>query len=131
MADFLYAHSKTAISEGGYSSDPDDRGNWVDGVLVGTRYGISAPVLRAYLGRAISSSDMKNLPLSTAQDIFRANYWDKVRGDEILSNEAAYQVYDMAVNAGVSAAVKLAQKALGLPQTGVMDNLTLNAINNG
>ena len=34
---------KILENEGGFQEDPDDPGNYADGVLKGTKYGISAP----------------------------------------------------------------------------------------
>ena len=54
MAEFIPIHNFVIKEEGGYQDMPSDTGNYVDGVLVGTNYGISAPVLKSYLGRTPS-----------------------------------------------------------------------------
>lgn len=135
MADFKIAYGITAINEGGYSNSPDDNGNWTSGVkdmgiLVGTNLGVSAPVLMKYLGRIPTVNDMKNLSVETAQKIYKKNYWDMIRGDEIKSQAAGNSIYDSCVNMGVSRAIKLLQVVLLLPQTGIMDDKTLNKLNN-
>jgi len=135
MAEFKIAYLRTAKAEGGYTGDPDDNGNWTGGkkgvgVLVGTNYGITAPELKAYLGRMPTAQDMKDLSKSTAEKIFKINYWDAFSGDKILNQEKANQIFDMGVNGGVGTAIILAKRALGIPENTVMDQKTIDIINN-
>ena len=135
MAQFDPAHKLTSLNEGGYTDDANDSGNWTGGkigvgLLVGTNHGISAPVLSDYLKRPVTVADMKNLTADTAKAIYIKNYWNKIRGFEINDQNAANSIYDSAVNMGVGTAIKLAQRSLGIKETGVMDVLTLNTLNN-
>ena len=135
MADFKTAFAKTIINEGGYSDVPEDNGNWTSGVkgvgvLIGTKYGISAPVLQQFLGHTPTVGEMKFLSIQTAQEIYRKNYWNVIRGDEIESQEISDSLFDSSVNMGDSRAIKLLQAVLLLPQTGIMNDETLNKINN-
>lgn len=98
MASFVSAHKKVGKSEGGYTNNPSDRGNWVDGELVGTNYGISAPVLKDYLGRTPTISDMINLSPKTASDIYKRRFWDRIKGDDIKNQSVANLIYDMYIN---------------------------------
>ena len=41
--------------------------------------------------------------------------------DEVKSQTIAYQLFDTAVNMGVSKAIKLAQQTVGQPQTGLFN----------
>jgi lysozyme family protein len=134
MADFLIAHNRTVKFEGGYQCDPDDNGNWTGahkniGRLVGTKYGITARELAAYLRREPTVDDMKNLQPEVARMIYAKNYWAQIRGSEINSQDEANAIYDSAVNMGVGTAIILAQRALGLHETGTMDNITLQKLN--
>ncbi len=52
-----------------------------------------------------------------------------MRGDEINHQLEANQIYDMGVNAGISTGIKLSQRLLNVPETGIMDDQTLLAIN--
>src|ERR1035437_6122495 len=99
-ADFGQAQSNVAISEGGYQANPKDTGNYTGGVLVGTNYGISAPVLTTYLGRQATVSDMQNLSYSTALAIYKRNYWDNLDLDNVNNQDLAYLIYDTSVNMG-------------------------------
>jgi lysozyme family protein len=133
---FLQAQERTAEFEGGYQRDSRDNGNWTGGRrgrgrLVGTNHGISAPLLASYLGRTPSIADMKNLTAETANEIYRKQYWAQIKGDEIKDKETAAQIYDSAVNMGIGTAIMLTQRSLGLPETKVMDQATLDALNAG
>jgi lysozyme family protein len=134
MADFLLAHNRTLKFEGGYQCDPDDNGNWTGakkniGRLIGTKFGITASVLAAYLKREPCVDDMKNLGADVARMIYLKNYWAPIRGNEILNQDEANTIYDSAVNMGVGTAIILAQRILGLHETGTMDNITLQKLN--
>lgn len=135
MADFFKAHIKTASNEGGYTDNPDDNGNWTGGKkgigqLIGTNYGISAPVLKGYLKREPTVADMKSISQDAVHAIYKRGYWNTMRGDEILNQQEAESIYDACVNMGCGQAIKLAQHALGIEATGKMDDTTLNALNN-
>lgn len=134
MAKFEIADNLTRINEGGYTNDKDDNGNWTGGkvgvgILVGTNKGISAPVLMSYLKRTPTVKDMKNISKETVRDIYKKNYWDVIRGDEIESQEKANQIYDMAVNAGVGTAVILAKRAQSIAENTKMDDSFINKLN--
>jgi lysozyme family protein len=129
MANFDIAHKKTSVNEGGYTNDANDSGNYVDGKLIGTNLGISAPVLKAYLKRTPTVAEMKNLSPAVAAAIYKKNYWDVMKGDDWNSQDNANKVYDMCVNAGCGTAIKLWQSTIGVPQTGKMDKVTLDKTN--
>jgi len=134
MANFKIADNLTRKSEGGYTGDADDNGNWTGGkkgvgVLVGTKFGISAPVLMAYLRRIPTVLEMKNLSKETVERIYIKNYWNPIRGNEIINQNIANDIYDMAVNAGVGTAITLAKRARNIEESGKMDNRFLKIIN--
>ena len=92
-------------SEGGYSDHPADRGGK-------TKYGITERVARenGYKG------NMMTLLLPVAKEIYKKEYWDKIKGDSIIKNNAkiAYILMDIAVNMGVYRSSKIFQEALNL-----------------
>lgn len=100
MAKFDPAYQKTLGREGGYGNRPDDSGNWACGQLVGTNYGISAPVLQEWIGRCPSPSEMANLSLSTAKDIYKKNFWDVLLADKIKNQSVAEILFDTKVLQG-------------------------------
>lgn len=63
------------------------------------------------------------------QDFYKKEFWDKIKGDELESQEVANALYDFAVNSGVSRAVKSIQELLGLKTDGVLGAMSLQAIN--
>src|SRR3990167_4520575 len=88
---------KTLGHEGGWGSDPHDRGNWTSGKigvgeLKGTKYGIAAHVYR--------DLDIRNLSLAEAKAIYRRDYWKKMAGDQQPAG-VDLAVWDLAVNSGV------------------------------
>ena len=118
MANFEAAHSFVIKEEGGYQELISDTGNYVDGIMIGTNYGISAPTLKSYLGRTPTKDEMKNLSFDDAVLIYIQNYWSKINGDEIKNDSVGLLIYDGAVNQGVGAmrtVVSNAMKNLGSP----------------
>lgn len=104
----LFAH------EGGYVNDPKDPGGE-------TKYGISK--------RAFPNEDIKRLTKDRAKALYRANYWDEIRGDD-LPPAVAFQVFDAAVNHGVSWASRTLQRAVRVPVDGIIGPQTLAAVEN-
>ena len=100
MANFIPAHNFVIAEEGGYQDLTSDSGNYVDGQLIGTNYGISAPVLKTFLGRTPTKSEMENLSFDDSVLIYIKNYWKKIYGDDIENESVALVIYDGTVNQG-------------------------------
>lgn len=81
--------------EGGLSTDPNDPGNYVNGVFVGTKYGISA--------NAHPGVDIVNLTVEQAKEIYFKDYWGP-SGAATLPWPLCLAVFDLAVNGGVGRA---------------------------
>jgi lysozyme family protein len=111
MAGFEAAFDIIIGHEGGYVNDPADPGGE-------TKYGISK--------RAYPDLDIAALELADARDIYRADYWDACRCDE-LPPALALAVFDAAVNQGVAAAGRFLQRAVGASADGVIGPNTLAA----
>lgn len=145
MADFLKAHKIVMINEGGYSNNPNDRGqetfcgisrknfpDW-DGWDIVDKYKLTnAATFPAILETDPSLKEM-------IVTFYRAYFWDGLRLGEIESQEIATELYDTAVNAGRFIAGCFLQKALNvlnrnqkdykdLPTTGMIGPLTLAAL---
>ena len=112
MANFILAHKKVQASEGGYSNNPNDSGNYVDGILIGSNYGISAPTLKNYLGKRPTREEMINLSPKVALVIYKNEYWNRIKGDEIKNQSVAHLIYDSAVNQGYSFTRRAIQNAV-------------------
>lgn len=132
MADFQKAFDILKGHEGGYQRNPNDRGNYNSkGELVGTNYGISAPVYEAWINRPPTRSEMENLPFEDAIRIYFLWYWDPIQGNSIENQPVANIFMDGVVNHGRSRGTKLMQKVLGVSQDGIVGPITLGAINSG
>ena len=99
--------------EGGYVNDSRDPGGE-------TRFGISK--------RAYPNVDILHLTEDEAKAIYRRDYWNTLRPDE-LPQELAICLFDAAVNMGRDKAVRLLQRACGVAQDGVIGGNTIAAAN--
>lgn len=101
--------------EGGYIDHPDDPGGE-------TNFGITVAVARenGYLG------DMRAIPMSVVESIYKRKYWDKVRADE-MPESVRFALFDYAVNSGPGAAIRALQRVLGVTDDGVLGPMTLAA----
>lgn len=111
--------------EGNFTNDRNDRGNWTAGVigkgsLKGTKYGISA--------MTYPNLDIKNLTLQQAKQIYKRDWWDALSANKI-DPSIVFQVWDFAINAGMSTAKRKLQSAVGVADDGIIGPLTLKAIN--
>lgn len=101
-------------NEGGYVNDPNDLGGE-------TKYGISK--------RAFPDLDIKELTINQAKEIYYEKYWLSLHLEGLIEDNAALQIFDMGVNAGVRRAIKIAQKIVGEKCDGMMGPKTTMAIN--
>lgn len=62
------------------------------------------------------------------RQFFKAEYWDRVKGDDIRSQGVAYHLYAFAVNAGIKASVQICQRIIGAMPDGVIGPKTLKAL---
>lgn len=111
--------------EGGYSADRRDPGNWTGGrvgvgTLKGTKFGLAA--------NTYPNLDIKNLTLAQAKAIYKKDWWDKLGADGMHS-AIVFQLWDFAINAGRSRAIKELQQAVGVPADGIIGPQTLAAVN--
>ncbi len=109
--------------EGGYTANSADPGNWTGakcgaGECRGTKYGISAA--------SYPNMNILALTLDDAKTIYRRDYWDHVRGDE-LPPAIALLVFDAAVNSGPDRALRWLQCVLRVDIDGVIGPVTLSA----
>lgn len=114
--DFEQCLNAVLAHEGDYADEPADPGGE-------TRFGITARVARA----AGYTGDMRDLPLALARDIYRRQYWDPLRAED-LPAELRYCVFDAAVASGVRQSIRWLQEALGVETDGVLGPVTLAAV---
>lgn len=138
---FIEAQKLVKLAEAGYSNDKKDKGNWIitkngEKRFIGTNHGISAPVLKEYLGRIPTKKDMINLSYETAIEIFKNNYWTPINLELLKNQSIANIIYDGCINQGRStmrSVVKNAAEENGI-KIGVNDNIfsdkIINKLNN-
>lgn len=125
---FDIAYAPVARIEGGYQRFPQDRGNYNNlNQLVGTNWGIAAPVAERYFGRTVTEHDMRELTHDTAKKIFRRQFWDPHQFDRFPTQVLANLVFDGHVNHGAWG-IKLLQRVLGVGEDGVVGPITLSAL---
>jgi lysozyme family protein len=96
----------TLRQEGGYVDDPADPGG-------ATNMGITLATYREWSDDPhLGDLQVKDLTLKTARAIYRALYWNPLRGDA-LPPGVDLSVFDMGVNAGTWRSARLLQQALG------------------
>lgn len=108
----------TLTHEGGWSDHPADPGGaTMKGVTIG-RY-------REYYPNA-TKTDLRNISNADLQRIYRNDYWNKVRGDD-LPYGVDLSTFDGGVNSGPSRGAKWLQSAVGVKQDGVVGPATVKA----
>ncbi len=70
-----------------------------------------------------------NAARNEVERIYKTEYWDKARGDEIASQQIADEIFIFGVNAGMKRAIKAAQEIVGVKPDGVIGPVTLKALN--
>ncbi|MGB3812939.1 MAG: glycosyl hydrolase 108 family protein [Shinella sp.] len=114
--------------EGAYSSAPTDRGNYLTGVLVGTKHGITGATLAAHRGvKTVSGAAVRGMSLREAEDIYRRSYWSQAGGD-VLPPGLDYFVFNNGVMSGPMRAVKILQAVVGVREDGHIGEQTLAAV---
>lgn len=133
MADFLKAFAQTMKSEGGYVNDPQDPGGE-------TYKGIARKMHSKWEGWVLidmmksdrsfpGNLDHNERLQASIRTFYEVNYWDRIRGDDIVNQDIADSVFDFAANAGVITSAKLAQITVNSEPDGVIGPVTLAKIN--
>lgn len=110
MIDFDTAFDRLIGREGGYVNHPADPGGE-------TNWGISK--------RSYPAVDIARLTREQAKTIYRRDFWDVV-GE--CHPAIRYQVFDFAVNSGISTAIRKLQAALGVADDGVFGPISRRAL---
>ena len=110
----------TLRHEGGFVSHPKDPGG-------ATNKGITLATFSLYLGRKASVDELKMISDTQLCEIYRKQYWDKVRGDD-LPGGLDFCVFDFAVNSGPGRAAKMLQDLVGAEADGSIGHKTVAAV---
>ena len=120
-SNFFACFNETESFEGGYVDNPHDPGG-------ATMKGVTQSVYTAYLlhqGRA--GAWVKNASDADIQAIYRAQYWDAVRGDDLYDGLDLVMV-DLGWGSGPVTAIKMLQTQLSVPVDGHFGLQTLAAL---
>jgi lysozyme family protein len=109
---FLKVIDRVLGHEGGYVDDPTDPGGE-------TNWGISK--------RSYPKVDIKNLTRNQAIAIYYRDFWLPIKGDSV-SDGAAHQLMDGAVNSGPREAIRFLQRAVGVADDGHFGPISLEAM---
>ena len=133
MADFNAAFEMTMKAEGGYVNDPDDPGGETYKGIARSRNpkwnGWTTIDLLKKEANFPKNLDNNAVVQQKVKDLYEANYWDKICGDDITDQDIAESIFDFAVNAGPRTSAKLAQITVQAEPDGVLGPVTLEKIN--
>ncbi len=128
--------------EGKLSMDPADNGNWFDpkrlvakqpqrrnmGVLVGSKYGVTAYALAAYTGKTnITAADIRAITPDLALKIGLALFVTGPRFDQLPWNRVTASIIDKGWGSGVGTTAKLMQQMIGADDDGSVGPKTIAA----
>jgi len=138
MADYKIAVDKTLINEGLFDNDPRDPGGM-------TYRGISRKSWSSWAGWHIIDHILNNYKSKSAQinqmtknkslqeevyTFYKKRFWDKIKGDDIVSQEIANSVFDYSVNAHYKTASRAVQRIVGCKPDGAIGPISIRHINN-
>ena len=108
--------------EGGFVNHPKDPGGM-------TNLGVTKAVYDRWIGANSTEQDMRNLTPEDVAPIYKKNYWDKVRGDDLPSG-VDWCAFDWAVNSGSGRPARAIQRAVGATADGAIGPMTLRSVAN-
>ena len=117
---FAEALQKLLEHEGGFVDHPADPGGM-------TNLGVTQKVWEEWVGHPVDEKAMRALTPATVAPLYRAKYWDKIKGDD-LPTGVDYTVFDAAVNSGPGRAAKWLQACVGVEPDGGIGPKTLAAV---
>jgi lysozyme family protein len=109
---FQRAFTALILDEGPETNDPKDPGGR-------TKFGISA--------RLWPNIDLDTLTIDDAREFYYTNYWNAVHGDSFKEGIGEL-MFDCAVNQGISACVRIAQRAMHITDDGIIGLGTRTAL---
>ena len=122
MANFNLFINRLLRLEGGYVNHKNDKGGC-------TCKGVTLPLFRGTYGAGLDCDDLKTISDDQAACIYKRNFWDVCKADNMHDSNIAYLLVDYAVNSGCRTAIKGVQGLLGVEMDGVVGNITIGAIN--
>lgn len=114
---FIDALAAVLHHEGGFVNHPKDPGGM-------TNLGVTKRVWEEWVGHEVDEKAMRALTPETVAPMYKAKYWDKIRGDD-LPDGVDYVVFDASINSGPGRAAKWLQTAVGAVPDGSIGAGTL------
>lgn len=139
MANYSIAYNKVIKIEGGYVNDPDDAGGETY-MGISRKFNPNAKFWKVIdeiksINKNITNKEMNailkknNSIIGEIKNIYKNKYWDKLYLDSLNSQKIAEELFDTAVNMGVSVAIKILQNALKVKTDGKMTNDLIKTVN--
>lgn len=138
MSDFETAVNFVLRNEGGFSDNPYDKGGITNhGISLRFLKNLDVDKLRAYsIFEVPTEQTIQDLTIDQAKKIYKGEFWDQSPFEKIMNQEHCNYIFDMAVNMGISPAIKCVQRACWavmqkweqLTDDGILGNKTLEAL---
>lgn len=135
---FYDAVNYVISNEGLLSNNPHDLG----GI---TKYGISFRFIKSFSVEKqkkygiypLNDESIINLTIPQAKDIYKGEFWDHANFSDIDNQDCCNFIFDMAINMGISPAIKCAQRACWsimnkrgiIEDDGILGSETISLIN--
>lgn len=116
---FGVAFNSMIKHEGGFVNHSKDPGGM-------TNLGVTKKVWDEWTGGNADENEMRSLTPDKVAPLYKKRYWDAVKGNDLPSG-LDMCVFDCAVNSGVSRAVRILQRILGVKEDGVIGPVTVAA----
>jgi len=117
---FAACVTEVLAHEGGYVDHPRDPGGC-------TNFGITRATLERWRGRPTDCSQVRALTVLEARQIYRARYWNGIRGDDLPAG-IDLMVFDAAVNSGPANSARWLQQLVHVETDGAIGPVTLAAV---
>ena len=117
---FELALKEVLHHEGGFVNHPRDPGGM-------TNLGVTKATYEEWIGHPVSERIMRTLTVDKVRALYKARYWDVVRGDDLPAG-LDLCVFDFAVNAGPARAVRYLQRIVGAKEDGQIGPKTLSLL---
>ena len=107
--------------EGGFANDPVDRGG-------ATNKGITLKTYQYHFGKNKTVNDLKNITDEEWFEIYKIDFWDRWKGDEINNQSIANLLVDWVWASG-KYGITNAQRILKVTADGIVGKKTIEALN--
>ena len=128
MADFKKLFPRVLDSEGrSYENVPGDAGGPTKMGIIISEWKVKG-YDKNHDGK-IDENDLKLISEDDAYKIYKSDYWDTIKGDDIKNQVIAEYICDWGINCGIGLAARKTQEILGLEADGKVGPKTIAAIN--